>query len=355
MINCILIFRDNKKTILYSLLLLIAITILNVYLISIDYIKHYIDYTLGNKEINRVFNIVLNSNTDTKKIEKILNKNVDDMEYFYYSYRPSNSIYYKEYNIRLDNYKKYNNIKEDEKAIVISNALSKLENIKVSDTMTIRVKDKNFSYKVIGIIDDENFMTVYLNDKNINNIYNYLDEKPDNIIFKTKNYKSTNKITDILNNNNIKYDYFDLSGKDERDLYNSFAKILSSLAIVIYLIIIYIIYWIIKDIYNHEIKDISLKRLIGYSKAKCLKDMLIKGIIYICISFALFLVILLSIKTIDLFFIKNEIINSFLSYSYMLKQCICNILLLITIYIVVFALNIKKIVKIDPIYEITKE
>lgn len=358
-LETIIILRNKKKFILYILLISIALILLNLLFLTKNYINIYINKIIENKDINRIFSININDDNDKEKIEEIIHNVKNELEYSYIIY---DNIYlnYNDNEVVLDNILSLND-ESKRKAfatndeVVVSSGFLERHNLMIGDKFDLYIKDDYISLTIIDSIELNDYRSVYMNSDMIDIIVSKLSLNMRQYIIKANNTDNIVNIKKQFNNQNYNLSLYNSSGREEMDLYKSFGGIITKIIYLICLIVIAILYWIIKDIYLSERKNIAIKKLIGYSNIKCLIEMLYKGLLYIIVSVTMVFIIITLSYYILVYFTSDYVLVNYFDYNKLLSNYISCFIIFILIYLISFLLNIKKVLKLNLVRELTVE
>ncbi len=356
-IENLLILRDKKKFVLYLLLIIVSLFMLNLLFYVSRYISYYIDYNIGNNEVNRIYYVKIKEN-NMNSIEKILEEN--KLDYYYYSYNLP-SVFYNEMLLNIENLKSIeSNISKDYlmdniENVVVTDSFLSINNLKLNDIIDISVNDKNYNLKIADSISLPDVRNIYLTDDLINLIANDFDLEINGYIFKIKDIKYINDLKVKFSDVDIRINLVNEAGLKELESYESIKSFLKYMTVVICFAILILLYWIVKDIYYNERKNIAIKKLVGYNNFRCILDILYKLFIYVIFGIISSSLIIFLVKIIILLINKDIIIQNFFNDNIIWYLQILSYIIFIILYIISLLLNIKRIIKLNPIIELNKE
>ncbi len=352
-----ILFRDKKRFILFVLIILIPLIIMNI----TKYLSHFIDYYINaeveNKSINRIFSVSINEISDIDKIEQVV-KNNENIEYYYPLYERLyvnyNDTQIDIYNIFSNEKKIDGNLIKNNNEVIVANTFLSHYDVDINDTIHLNINDDVIYVKIVGVIDSDNYRLIYGNSDFINIVSGKLNSKFMQYIIKIKNSKYISEFKNDLEKEKFRVSLYNDTGVKELERYTSLSKTLHMILIPIYFAIIILLYWIIKELLFNEYKNIALKKLVGYTNIRCLLDIFYKICFYIIASGILLTGLLLIARKVLLISISDKILIDFLNDSNLFKSFFSIYIIFWILYLIAFILNIKKIVKLDPILEINK-
>lgn len=352
-----ILFRDRKKFVLFVFIILIPLIIMNITKYLSSFIDYYINVEVENKSINRIFSISANEMSDIDSIEQIV-KNNENIEYYYSLYERLyvnyNDTQIDIYNIFSNEEKVEGNLIKNFNDIVVTNTFLSYYDVDINDIIELNVNDEIIYVKIVGVVDSDNYRLIYGNSDFINIVSEKLNSKFIQYIVKIKNSKYISKFKTDLEKEKFRVSLYNDTGIKELERYTSLSKTLHIILIPIYVAIIALLYWIIKELIFNEYKNIALKKLIGYTNIRCLLDIFYKICVYIISSGILLTILFLIARKILLMGNSDNILIDFLNNSNLFKSFFSIYIVFLMLYFIAFVLNIKKILKLDPILEINK-
>lgn len=352
-----ILFRDRKKFVLFVFIILIPLIIMNITKYLSSFIDYYINVEVENKSINRIFSISANEMSDIDSIEQIV-KNNENIEYYYPLYERLyvnyNDTQIDIYNIFSNEEKVEGNLIKNFNDIVVTNTFLSYYDVDINDIIELNVNDEIIYVKIVGVVDSDNYRLIYGNSDFINIVSEKLNSKFIQYIVKIKNSKYISKFKTDLEKEKFRVSLYNDTGIKELERYTSLSKTLYIILIPIYVAIIALLYWIIKELIFNEYKNIALKKLIGYTNIRCLLDIFYKICVYIISSGILLTILFLIARKILLMGNSDNILIDFLNNSNLYKSFFSIYIVFLMLYFIAFVLNIKKILKLDPILEINK-
>lgn len=352
-----ILFRDRKKFVLFVFIILIPLIIMNITKYLSSFIDYYINVEVENKSINRIFSISANEMRDIDSIEQIV-KNNENIEYYYPLYERLyvnyNDTQIDIYNIFSNEEKVEGNLIKNFNDIVVTNTFLSYYDVDINDIIELNVNDEIIYVKIVGVVDSDNYRLIYGNGDFINIVSEKLNSKFIQYIVKIKNSKYISKFKTDLEKEKFRVSLYNDTGIKELERYTSLSKTLHIILIPIYVAIIALLYWIIKELIFNEYKNIALKKLIGYTNIRCLLDIFYKICVYIISSGILLTILFLIARKILLMGNSDNILIDFLNNSNLFKSFFSIYIVFLMLYFIAFVLNIKKILKLDPILEINK-
>lgn len=352
-----ILFRDRKKFVLFVFIILIPLIIMNITKYLSSFIDYYINVEVENKSINRIFSISANEMSDIDSIEQIV-KNNENIEYYYPLYERLyvnyNDTQIDIYNIFSNEEKVEGNLIKNFNDIVVTNTFLSYYDVDINDIIELNVNDEIIYVKIVGVVDSDNYRLIYGNGDFINIVSEKLNSKFIQYIVKIKNSKYISKFKTDLEKEKFRVSLYNDTGIKELERYTSLSKTLHIILIPIYVAIIALLYWIIKELIFNEYKNIALKKLIGYTNIRCLLDIFYKICVYIISSGILLTILFLIARKILLMGNSDNILIDFLNNSNLFKSFFSIYIVFLMLYFIAFVLNIKKILKLDPILEINK-
>ena len=352
-----ILFRDRKRFVLFVFIILIPLIIMNITKYLSSFIDYYINVEVENKSINRIFSISANEMSDIDSIEQIV-KNNENIEYYYPLYERLyvnyNDTQIDIYNIFSNEEKVEGNLIKNFNDIVVTNTFLSYYDVDINDIIELNVNDEIIYVKIVGVVDSDNYRLIYGNSDFINIVSEKLNSKFIQYIVKIKNSKYISKFKTDLEKEKFRVSLYNDTGIKELERYTSLSKTLHIILIPIYVAIIALLYWIIKELIFNEYKNIALKKLIGYTNIRCLLDIFYKICVYIISSGILLTILFLIARKILLMGNSDNILIDFLNNSNLYKSFFSIYIVFLMLYFIAFVLNIKKILKLDPILEINK-
>lgn len=352
-----ILFRDRKKFVLFVFIILIPLIIMNITKYLSSFIDYYINVEVENKSINRIFFISANEMSDIDSIEQIV-KNNENIEYYYPLYERLyvnyNDTQIDIYNIFSNEEKVEGNLIKNFNDIVVTNTFLSYYDVDINDIIELNVNDEIIYVKIVGVVDSDNYRLIYGNSDFINIVSEKLNSKFIQYIVKIKNSKYISKFKTDLEKEKFRVSLYNDTGIKELERYTSLSKTLHIILIPIYVAIIALLYWVIKELIFNEYKNIALKKLIGYTNIRCLLDIFYKICVYIISSGILLTILFLIARKILLMGNSDNILIDFLNNSNLFKSFFSICIVFLMLYFIAFVLNIKKILKLDPILEINK-
>ena len=352
-----ILFRDRKKFVLFVFIILIPLIIMNITKYLSSFIDYYINVEVENKSINRIFSISANEMSDIDSIEQIV-KNNENIEYYYPIYERLyvnyNDTQIDIYNIFSNEEKVEGNLIKNFNDIVVTNTFLSYYDVDINDIIELNVNDEIIYVKIVGVVDSDNYRLIYGNSDFINIVSEKLNSKFIQYIVKIKNSKYISKFKTDLEKEKFRVSLYNDTGIKELERYTSLSKTLHIILIPIYVAIIALLYWVIKELIFNEYKNIALKKLIGYTNIRCLLDIFYKICVYIISSGILLTILFLIVRKILLMGNSDNILIDFLNNSNLFKSFFSIYIVFLMLYFIAFVLNIKKILKLDPILEINK-
>lgn len=352
-----ILFRDRKKFVLFVFIILIPLIIMNITKYLSSFIDYYINVEVENKSINRIFSISANEMSDIDSIEQIV-KNNENIEYYYPLYERLyvnyNDTQIDIYNIFSNEEKVEGNLIKNFNDIVVTNTFLSYYDVDINDIIELNVNDEIIYVKIVGVVDSDNYRLIYGNGDFINIVSEKLNSKFIQYIVKIKNSKYISKFKTDLEKEKFRVSLYNDTGIKELERYTSLSKTLHIILIPIYVAIIALLYWVIKELIFNEYKNIALKKLIGYTNIRCLLDIFYKICVYIISSGILLTILFLIARKILLMGNSDNILIDFLNNSNLFKSFFSIYIVFLMLYFIAFVLNIKKILKLDPILEINK-
>ncbi len=352
-----ILFRDRKKFVLFVFIILIPLIIMNITKYLSSFIDYYINVEVENKSINRIFSISANEMSDIDSIEQIV-KNNENIEYYYPLYERLyvnyNDTQIDIYNIFSNEEKVEGNLIKNFNDIVVTNTFLSYYDVDINDIIELNVNDEIIYVKIVGVVDSDNYRLIYGNSDFINIVSEKLNSKFIQYIVKIKNSKYISKFKTDLEKEKFRVSLYNDTGIKELERYTSLSKTLHIILIPIYVAIIALLYWVIKELIFNEYKNIALKKLIGYTNIRCLLDIFYKICVYIISSGILLTILFLIARKILLMGNSDNILIDFLNNSNLFKSFFSIYIVFLMLYFIAFVLNIKKILKLDPILEINK-
>lgn len=352
-----ILFRDRKKFVLFVFIILIPLIIMNITKYLSSFIDYYINVEVENKSINRIFSISANEMSDIDSIEQIV-KNNENIEYYYPLYERLyvnyNDTQIDIYNIFSNEEKVEGNLIKNFNDIVVTNTFLSYYDVDINDIIELNVNDEIIYVKIVGVVDSDNYRLIYGNSDFINIVSEKLNSKFIQYIVKIKNSKYISKFKTDLEKEKFRVNLYNDTGIKELERYTSLSKTLHIILIPIYVAIIALLYWVIKELIFNEYKNIALKKLIGYTNIRCLLDIFYKICVYIISSGILLTILFLIARKILLMGNSDNILIDFLNNSNLFKSFFSICIVFLMLYFIAFVLNIKKILKLDPILEINK-
>ena len=352
-----ILFRDRKKFVLFVFIILIPLIIMNITKYLSSFIDYYINVEVENKSINRIFSISANEMSDIDSIEQIV-KNNENIEYYYPLYE---RLYVNYNDTQIDIYNIFSNEEKVEvnliknfNDIVVTNTFLSYYDVDINDIIELNVNDEIIYVKIVGVVDSDNYRLIYGNGDFINIVSEKLNSKFIQYIVKIKNSKYISKFKTDLEKEKFRVSLYNDTGIKELERYTSLSKTLHIILIPIYVAIIALLYWVIKELIFNEYKNIALKKLIGYTNIRCLLDIFYKICVYIISSGILLTILFLIARKILLMGNSDNILIDFLNNSNLFKSFFSIYIVFLMLYFIAFVLNIKKILKLDPILEINK-
>ena len=352
-----ILFRDRKKFVLFVFIILIPLIIMNITKYLSSFIDYYINVEVENKSINRIFSISANEMSDIDSIEQIV-KNNENIEYYYPLYE---RLYVNYNDTQIDIYNIFSNeeivegnLIKNFNDIVVTNTFLSYYDVDINDIIELNVNDEIIYVKIVGVVDSDNYRLIYGNGDFINIVSEKLNSKFIQYIVKIKNSKYISKFKTDLEKEKFRVSLYNDTGIKELERYTSLSKTLHIILIPIYVAIIALLYWIIKELIFNEYKNIALKKLIGYTNIRCLLDIFYKICVYIISSGILLTILFLIARKILLMGNSDNILIDFLNNSNLFKSFFSIYIVFLMLYFIAFVLNIKKILKLDPILEINK-
>lgn len=352
-----ILFRDRKRFVLFVFIILIPLIIMNITKYLSSFIDYYINVEVENKSINRIFSISANEMSDIDSIEQIV-KNNENIEYYYPLYERLyvnyNDTQIDIYNIFSNEEKVEGNLIKNFNDIVVTNTFLSYYDVDINDIIELNVNDEIIYVKIVGVVDSDNYRLIYGNSDFINIVSEKLNSKFIQYIVKIKNSKYISKFKTDLEKEKFRVSLYNDTGIKELERYTSLSKTLHIILIPIYVAIIALLYWVIKELIFNEYKNIALKKLIGYTNIRCLLDIFYKICVYIISSGILLTILFLIARKILLMGNSDNILIDFLNNSNLYKSFFSIYIVFLMLYFIAFVLNIKKILKLDPILEINK-
>ncbi len=352
-----ILFRDRKKFVLFVFIILIPLIIMNITKYLSSFIDYYINVEVENKSINRIFSISANEMSDIDSIEQIV-KNNENIEYYYPLYERLyvnyNDTQIDIYNIFSNEEKVEGNLIKNFNDIVVTNTFLSYYDVDINDIIELNVNDEIIYVKIVGVVDSDNYRLIYGNSDFINIVSEKLNSKFIQYIVKIKNSKYISKFKTDLEKEKFRVSLYNDTGIKELERYTSLSKTLHIILIPIYVAIIALLYWVIKELIFNEYKNIALKKLIGYTNIRCLLDIFYKICVYIISSGILLTILFLIARKILLMGNSDNILIDFLNNSNLFKSFFSIYIVFLMLYFIAFVLNIKKILKLDPNLEINK-
>lgn len=352
-----ILFRDRKKFVLFVFIILIPLIIMNITKYLSSFIDYYINVEVENKSINRIFSISANEMSDIDSIEQIV-KNNENIEYYYPLYERLYANYNDTqidiYNIFSNEEKVEGNLIKNFNDIVVTNTFLSYYDVDINDIIELNVNDEIIYVKIVGVVDSDNYRLIYGNSDFINIVSEKLNSKFIQYIVKIKNSKYISKFKTDLEKEKFRVSLYNDTGIKELERYTSLSKTLHIILIPIYVAIIALLYLVIKELIFNEYKNIALKKLIGYTNIRCLLDIFYKICVYIISSGILLTILFLIARKILLMGNSDNILIDFLNNSNLFKSFFSIYIVFLMLYFIAFVLNIKKILKLDPILEINK-
>ncbi len=352
-----ILFRDRKRFVLFVFIILIPLIIMNITKYLSSFIDYYINVEVENKSINRIFSISANEMSDIDSIEQIV-KNNENIEYYYPLYERLyvnyNDTQIDIYNIFSNEEKVEGNLIKNFNDIVVTNTFLSYYDVDINDIIELNVNDEIIYVKIVGVVDSDNYRLIYGNSDFINIVSEKLNSKFIQYIVKIKNSKYISKFKTDLEKEKFRVSLYNDTGIKELERYTSLSKTLHIILIPIYVAIIALLYWVIKELIFNEYKNIALKKLIGYTNIRCLLDIFYKICVYIISSGILLTILFLIARKILLMGNSDNILIDFLNNSNLFKSFFSIYIVFLMLYFIAFVLNIKKILKLDPILEINK-
>lgn len=352
-----ILFRDRKKFVLFVFIILIPLIIMNITKYLSSFIDYYINVEVENKSINRIFSISANEMSDIDSIEQIV-KNNENIEYYYPLYERLyvnyNDTQIDIYNIFSNEEKVEGNLIKNFNDIVVTNTFLSYYDVDINDIIELNVNDEIIYVKIVGVVDSDNYRLIYGNSDFINIVSEKLNSKFIQYIVKIKNSKYISKFKTDLEKEKFRVSLYNDTGIKELERYTSLSKTLHIILIPIYVAIIALLYWVIKELIFNEYKNIALKKLIGYTNIRCLLDIFYKICVYIISSGILLTILFLIARKILLMGNSDNILIDFLNNSNLFKSFFSIYIVFLMLYFIAFVLNIKKFLKLDPNLEINK-
>lgn len=352
-----ILFRDRKKFVLFVFIILIPLIIMNITKYLSSFIDYYINVEVENKSINRIFSISANEMSDIDSIEQIV-KNNENIEYYYPLYERLyvnyNDTQIDIYNIFSNEEKVEGNLIKNFNDIVVTNTFLSYYDVDINDIIELNVNDEIIYVKIVGVVDSDNYRLIYGNSDFINIVSEKLNSKFIQYIVKIKNSKYISKFKTDLEKEKFRVSLYNDTGIKELERYTSLSKTLHIILIPIYVAIIALLYWVIKELIFNEYKNIALKKLIGYTNIRCLLDIFYKICVYIISSGILLTILFLIARKILLMGNSDNILIDFLNNSKLFKSFFSIYRVFLMLYFIAFVLNIKKFLKLDPNLEINK-
>lgn len=352
-----ILFRDRKKFVLFVFIILIPLIIMNITKYLSSFIDYYINVEVENKSINRIFSISANEMSDIDSIEQIV-KNNENIEYYYPLYERLyvnyNDTQIDIYNIFSNEEKVEGNLIKNFNDIVVTNTFLSYYDVDINDIIELNVNDEIIYVKIVGVVDSDNYRLIYGNSDFINIVSEKLNSKFIQYIVKIKNSKYISKFKTDLEKEKFRVSLYNDTGIKELERYTSLSKTLHIILIPIYVAIIALLYWVIKELIFNEYKNIALKKLIGYTNIRCLLDIFYKICVYIISSGILLTILFLIARKILLMGNSDNILIDFLNNSKLFKSFFSIYIVFLMLYFIAFVLNIKKFLKLDPNLEINK-
>lgn len=358
-IENLIILRDKKKFILYLLLIIVSLFMLNLLFYVSRYISYYIDSNIGNNEVNRIYYVKIKGN-NKNNIQKILEENKNKLDYYYYSYNLP-GVFYNDMLLNIENLKSIeSNINQDYlmnniENVVVTNSFLNSNNLQLNDSIDILVNDKNYNLKIVDSVSLPDVRNIYLTDDLINLIADDLNLEINEYIFKVKDIKYANDIKFKFSDADIRIHLVNETGLKELESYESIKSFLKYITAIICFSILILLYWIVKDIYYNERKNISIKKLVGYNSFRCILAILYKLFIYVIFGIISSAIIIIITKKIIMLATDDILIVRFLSDYKIWGLSILSYIIFIILCIISLLLNIKRIIKLNPIIELNKE
>ena len=340
-----ILFRDRKKFVLFVFIILIPLIIMNITKYLSSFIDYYINVEVENKSINRIFSISANEMSDIDSIEQIV-KNNENIEYYYPLYERLyvnyNDTQIDIYNIFSNEEKVEGNLIKNFNDIVVTNTFLSYYDVDINDIIELNVNDEIIYVKIVGVVDSDNYRLIYGNSDFINIVSEKLNSKFIQYIVKIKNSKYISKFKTDLEKEKFRVSLYNDTGIKELERYTSLSKTLHIILIPIYVAIIALLYWVIKELIFNEYKNIALKKLIGYTNIRCLLDIFYKICVYIISSGILLTILFLIARKILLMGNSDNILIDFLNNSNLFKSFFSIYIVFLMLYFIAFVLNIKK-------------
>ena len=321
---------------IYTLLIFFCILITFVILSINSFYDYQLNEVVGARKENRLiqvgYNETLNNYLDTPTFEN-----------YYYVFDIKSTV--GEIPIEIDTYSLAKDDKQiNQNEVAISKNIIK-DNYNLNDNITITINNKKYTFKIVEITDD-NFKRVYLNYNDILKLDISDEIKPSYINILVKQYKNVSNVIEKLNNNGINANLLDSSFQAEINELRKIQTISFNFSIFLFAILLVILFYIIKDIFNNEEKNIAILKILGY------KVSYIVNILYARLS------IILSITFITLFILffigiyLYSFVNKLYCFFLLQKFLIYNLfmILIINLFIILFIVSyVKKIKKFNTI------
>ncbi len=328
-------FRDKKKTIIYTLLIILIFILSLILCINYEYYDYQINYIVGGKEINRGLVLYYDKNN----IENFIN-NLKYIE----SYEPL----YKESKIKNNNttylinsnFQKEivygRNIKKDNE-ILVSLLYLENNNLNYNDILNTNIKltvnKNNYDFKIVGVTND-NHAHFYINNNSYERILNI---KPNKYYILVNSYINVEQVINNIESKDYTVEYYDSGNLYEIEDIKIVKKKYIYLFIFLLILLMLFYKFIIKNIFNSEEKNISLYKSIGF-KTKYIKNIIINKIL-IMLTYSYLFIFLISL-------IISSILNKkYLTYFIIFKYI--SLIYIIMIILLIFeSFNMKKKIKI---------
>ncbi len=275
----------------------------------------------------------LSSTKDKETVEEEINqiKNIEKYDFIYFK----DVLDYSFTNVdnELINLSEGRFINEENEIIVFKNS-----DINLNDSLKVKIDDKNYILKVVGIYEETNLFNlnntlIFTSKKLIESIKD--EEINNNILIKATDFKNISNIVKEISNKGG-YDIY--LYENNYTLLNRHLNFTENIDIFVFIIMIFIfafIFLINLVILNDFKYDIAILKTVGYNKFDILKILVIFSIILFIISF--FISIIFSFITV--LFLSNIIVLNI----NVLIHCLLSILIVMTISLVLTLYFINKI------------
>lgn len=321
-------FRNKKKYILYSIIILIVSIIYSVFSIVSNYQYFILNNKIGSKVINR--EIIIKTDKDIDFLNLNINRNI--YKDILGKYNNQEYIINEYYNI--DNENERYELKDNE--IVISyytlKRLSLSEQDVINKNVNFIIKNKTYKLCVRGITNN-NSKEIYVTNK----LFNELKPELIGYVFEVDKYENVDKTINSLRTSGYNVDLLNDTGQNEIDDYKKSISLFNHVKNITIILLIVSIFILIIDIVNNEKENIILLRIIGYNKKNIIKIIFCRLFVLLEMVF-MFNYLLLRIAYINI---------SFISLNIIFESLILNIFLLlfsfVTIYLKITNIIIRKI------------